>query len=81
MIHPTVRSLKVTVIDKSTGEMIVHHNRVCRIKDPHSDGNVYLHQFMNEIQDLSDFQDDIFVQIELSYPRGDDGVLQQILNF
>lgn len=80
MIEPTVRRLKVVVIDKSTGEMIVHHNRVCRIKDPKSDGNVYLHQFMSEIQDLSCFQDDVFVQIELSYPF-DDGVLQQTLNF
>lgn len=80
MIEPTVRRLKVTVVDKSTGEMIVHHNRICRIKDPHSEGNVYLHQFMNEIQDLSGFQDDVFVQVELSYSFND-GALEQTLDF
>lgn len=57
----------MSVVDKSTGEIICHHNRVCRIIDPLSEGNMYLHQFLNEVQDLSRMQDDLTVLIELSY--------------
>lgn len=71
MIESIVRKLRVSVVDKSTGVMIVHHNRVCRIIDPHSEGNVYLHQFLDEIQDLSRFQDELTVLIELSFLDSD----------